>query len=169
MKFFKYIPLVLFIVISIFFYNKIKFQKELEPLSSALIEKKLPKLDIYNSENKQNINSYIKNRPVVINIFASWCAPCIIEHEVLKSFSNDYEIIGIAYKDSRENIKKFLEELGNPYKNIFYDFSGKESINLGLYGVPETFFVNKDSKVLYKHVGPINKDKFKNIAPIIFN
>ncbi len=169
MKFIKYIPLVLFIMISIFLYNKIKFQKKLEPLSSALLEKKFPKLDIYNLESKENINNYIQNRPVVVNVFASWCAPCIVEHEVLKSFSNDYEIIGIAYKDSRENIKKFLDKLGDPYKKIFYDFSGKESINLGLYGVPETFFVNKDSKVLYKHVGPINKDEFQNIAPMIFN
>ena len=169
MKIIKYIPLVLFIMISIFLYNKIKFQKKLEPLSSALLEKKFPKLDIYNLESKENINNYIQNRPVVVNVFASWCAPWIVEHEVLKSFSNDYEIIGIAYKDSRENIKKFLDKLGNPYKKIFYDFSGKESINLGLYGVPETFFVNKDSKVLYKHVGPINKDEFQNIAPMIFN
>ena len=56
-----------------------------------------------------------------------------------------------------------MQELGNPYDKVFYDFSGKESINLGLYGVPETFFVNKDSKILYKHVGPINKREFKKI------
>ena len=169
MRFLKYTPLALFFIVSIFLYNKVKFQKKLEPLSSALIEKQFPNLDIYSLENDQNINNYIKNRPVVINIFASWCAPCRVEHEVLKSFSEDYTIIGIAYKDSEENIKIFLDELGDPYENIFYDFSGKESINLGFYGVPETFFVNKESKVLYKHVGPIKNEEFEMIAPMIFN
>ncbi|MBF96057.1 MAG: DsbE family thiol:disulfide interchange protein [Pelagibacterales bacterium] len=168
MKLLKYTPLILFFIVSIFLYNKIKFQKELEPISSALIQKNFPKLEMYSFKNNQNINEYIENRPVVINIFASWCAPCRIEHEVLTNFSKDYEIVGIAYKDSEENIKKFLKELGNPYKNIFYDFSGKESIHLGLYGVPETFFVNKENKVIYKHVGPINNEDFQNIAPMIF-
>ena len=169
MKYLKYIPLVTFLIVSIFFYNKIKFQKELEPLSSALIEKNFPNLNIFSLGSNENINIYIQNRPVVVNIFASWCAPCRIEHEVLKSFSEDYPIIGIAYKDSRENIESFLKELGNPYEEIFFDFSGKASINLGLYGVPETFFVNKQSKILYKHVGPIEKKEFQKIIPMIFN
>ena len=167
MKLVKYTPLALFIIMAIFFYSKIKHQNKLEPLSSALIDKEFPNLDIYNSSKSQSINNYIKNKPVIINIFASWCAPCRIEHKVLKSYSEKYDIVGIAYKDSEENIEKFLEELGNPFDNIFYDFLGKESINLGLYGVPETFFLNKNGKILYKHVGPINKEDFEKLAPMI--
>ena len=167
MKFLKYIPLFLFLIISVFLFNKIKFQKKLEPLSSALIEKKFPTLEIYTSDNSQNINYYLQSRPVVVNVFASWCAPCRIEHKVLKNYSEKYDIIGIAYKDSEENIEKFLEELGDPFDNIFFDFLGKESINLGLYGVPETFFLNKNGKILYKHVGPINKEDFEKLAPMI--
>ena len=163
MKLLKFIPLIIFLIVSIFLYNKIKHQKELEPLSSALIEKKFPSLKINSIDNNDTINDFIKNKFVIINIFASWCAPCRIEHQVLKSFSEKYTIVGLAYKDSIENIESFLLELGNPYKKVFYDFSGKESINLGLYGVPETFFVNEDSKILYKHVGPINKVEFKKI------
>ena len=169
MKFLKFLPLILFLIVSIFLYNKIKYQKELKPLSSALIQKQLPELKAKNLDGNETINDFIKNRFVVINIFASWCAPCRIEHEVLKSFSQNYNIIGIAYKDNEENIKSFLDELGNPYEKIFYDFSGKDSINLGLYGVPETFFVNKDSKILYKHVGPIKKQDFKKIISEILN
>ena len=114
------------------------------------------------SENQIKLSDF-RGKVVLLNLWASWCAPCRIEHEVLKNFSKEYTIIGIAYKDSIENIESFLKELGNPYEKIFYDFSGKESINLGLYGVPETFFVNKDSKILYKHVGPIKKQEFKKI------
>jgi len=147
----------------------LKFQKKLEPLSSALIQKKVPSLQFKNLDNNQTINEFIKDRFVIINIFASWCAPCRVEHEVLKSISKDYSIIGIAYKDSVENIESFLKELGNPYEKIFYDFLGKDSINLGIYGVPETFFVNKDSKILYKHVGPIKKQDFKKIILEILN
>ena len=167
MKLIKYTPLVLFIIMAIFFYSKIKNQNKLEPLSSALINKEFPKLDIYNSSKNQSINNYIKDKPVIINIFASWCAPCRIEHKVLKNYSEKYDIIGIAYKDSEENIEKFLVELGDPFDNIFFDFLGKESINLGLYGVPETFFLNKDGKILYKHIGPINKEDFEKLAPMI--
>ena len=104
MKFLKYIPLFLFLIISVFLFNKIKFQKKLEPLSSALIEKKFPTLEIYTSDNSQNINYYLQSRPVVVNVFASWCAPCRAEHQVLKKYSTEYEIIGIVYKDTRENI-----------------------------------------------------------------
>ncbi|MBV69041.1 MAG: DsbE family thiol:disulfide interchange protein [Pelagibacterales bacterium] len=163
MKLLKFFPLIIFLIFSVFLYNKIKFKKELEPLSSALVEKKFPNLKIKSLDSNESINNFIDNKFVVINIFASWCAPCRIEHEVLKNFSKEYTIIGIAYKDSIKNIESFLQELGNPYDKVFYDFSGKESINLGLYGVPETFFVNKDSKILYKHVGPINKQEFKKI------
>ena len=169
MNLLKFLPLVIFLIVSIFLYNKLKFQKKLEPLSSALIQKKIPSLQVKNLDNNQTINEFIKDRFVIINIFASWCAPCRVEHEVLKSISMDYSIIGIAYKDSVENIDSFLKELGNPYEKIFYDFLGKDSINLGIYGVPETFFVNKDSKILYKHVGPIKKQDFKKIISEIFN
>ena len=169
MKLIKYIPLALFIIMAVFFYSKIKHQNKLEPLSSALIDKEFPKLDIYNLSKNQSINNYIKDKPVIINVFASWCAPCRAEHQVLKKYSTEYEIVGIVYKDTRENISSFLEELGNPYKNIFYDYTGRESINLGLYGVPETFFVNKGGVIVYKHVGPIKDEEFKKIAPMVFN
>ena len=169
MNLLKFLPLVIFLIVSIFLYNKLKFQKKLEPLSSALIQKKIPPLKVKNLDNNQTINEFINDRFVIINIFASWCAPCRVEHEVLKSISMDYSIIGIAYKDSVENIESFLKELGNPYEKIFYDFLGKDSINLGIYGVPETFFVNKDSKILYKHVGPIKKQDFKKIISEILN
>ena len=169
MKILKFLPLIIFLTFTVFLYNKIKFQKKLEPLSSALIEKKFPLLEIESISNEETINEFIKNRFVIINIFASWCAPCRIEHEVLKKYSNEFSIIGIAYKDSKENIENFLSELGNPYEKVFFDFSGKESINLGLYGVPETFFVNNDSKILYKHVGPINQNEFQRIITEVLN
>lgn len=169
MRFLKYTPLIIFFLVSVFLFNKIKFQKELEPLKSALIEKPFPNLNILSLEKNYNINNYIKNRPVIINIFASWCAPCRTEHQVFKNYSKDYNIIGIAYKDSKDNIKDFLLELGNPYQNVFFDFSGKESINLGLYGVPETFFLDKNSKVLHKHVGPIKDIEFRKIVSMIYN
>ena len=169
MKLIRYIPFVLFILLSIFFYHKIKYQKKFEPLSSVLIEKPFPNLKVTSIKKNSSINDFIKNRPVIINIFASWCSPCRIEHKVFTKFSKEYSIIGIAYKDSEENVNKFLMELGNPYEKIFYDYTGKESINLGLYGVPETFFLNKAGKIVYKHVGPITYEEFEKIVPIVFN
>ena len=106
MKLLKYFPLILFIIISIFFYNKIKYKQKFEPLSSALIEKKFPQLSIYNIDNDKNINKYIENRPVVINIFASWCGPCRMVGPIIDEISNDYDgkaIVGKLDVDAHQD------------------------------------------------------------------
>ena len=167
MNLLKFLPLVIFLIVSIFLYNKLKFQKKLEPLSSALIQKKVPSLQFKNLDNNQTINEFIKDRFVIINIFASWCAPCRVEHEVLKSISLDYSIIGIAYKDSVENIESFLKELGNPYAFIGKDINGKQSVRFGIYGIPESILINKNLLIMKKFVGPLTSDDLSQIVEII--
>jgi len=92
----------------------------------------------------------------LVNVWASWCAPCRQEHPLLMALAQDprVSIAGLNYKDRPENARRFLGELGNPYSAIGIDDSGRAAIEWGVYGVPETFLVGKDGTILYKHVGP---------------
>ena len=108
----------------------------------------------------------------IINIWASWCLPCRDEHSYLLNLKslNKLNMIGINYKDSEINAKKFIKELGNPYSKIVVDPSGVNSIELGAYGVPETILINNQSKIiLKKYIGPIDNEKFTEIKNIINN
>ena len=92
-----------------------------------------------------------------INIFASWCGPCRDEHPVLLMMAKDprVRLWGINYKDKPDNARRFLGALGNPYTAVGADVSGRTGIDFGVYGVPETFFIGPDGRVIYKHVGPL--------------
>ena len=91
----------------------------------------------------------------MVNFFSSWCEPCKLEVENLEKLSDKITIIGIAYKDKSDDISKFLNNFGNPYQTIGMDPNGKVAINWGVYGVPETFLINKNGIVVLRHAGPI--------------
>jgi cytochrome c biogenesis protein CcmG/thiol:disulfide interchange protein DsbE len=95
----------------------------------------------------------------LVNVWASWCAPCREEHPVLLALSADkrFGIAGLNYKDAPENARRFIGSLGNPYSAIGVDSAGRAAIDWGVYGVPETFLVGKDGKILLKHVGPLTE------------
>ena len=105
----------------------------------------------------------------LINIWASWCVPCRSEHEILMLLSKTkgLDLYGINYKDDKKNAIKFIEELGNPFKKIGTDNNGRSSMVWGVYGVPETFLINKNRKILIKIIGPINNDDVEQIREII--
>ena len=108
----------------------------------------------------------------IINIWASWCLPCRDEHSYLLNLKSLHKLnmIGINYKDSDINAKKFIKELGNPYSKIVVDPTGVNSIELGAYGVPETILINNQSKIiLKKYIGPIDSEKLSEIKNIINN
>ena len=120
-----------------------------------------------------SLNELIANEDFsIINIWASWCLPCREEHSYLLILNlvNNINVIGINYKDSEVNAKKFLKELGNPYVETLLDPDGTISIELGAYGVPETFLLNtKSKKIIKKYIGPLDNTKFNEILKIIKN
>jgi len=136
------------------------------------IEKNLPIfkakdfiLDTYfDSENVFTEESYY-----IVNIWASWCVPCRKEHSLLMELSNNQSIklIGLNYRDNLNNAKKFINELGNPYTQILIDKDGTLAVEFGAYGVPETFLIDKNKRIIKKFVGPINKKIVEEIKLII--
>jgi cytochrome c biogenesis protein CcmG, thiol:disulfide interchange protein DsbE len=106
----------------------------------------------------------------LVNVFASWCAPCKIEHPLLLRLAKEegVAIYGINQKDKPEDVQAWLGRDGDPYRRIGADRDGRASIEWGVYGVPETFVVDGEGRIRYKHVGPIMpRDLEDKILPII--
>ena len=109
------------------------------------------------------------NNFTLINIWSSWCVPCKSEHAILMNLSKktDLNIIGLNYKDKKNNAIKFLDEMGNPFSKILIDPDGIISISLGAYGVPESFLLNNKSRIIKKYIGPLTSDNIPEIIKII--
>ncbi len=105
----------------------------------------------------------------ILNIWASWCAPCRKEHPQLMELSKNSSIklIGLNYKDDPKKAKKFLKNLGNPFSIILVDKSGVLSIEFGGYGIPETFLINKDKKIIRTFIGNLSDDSVRQINSIV--
>ena len=135
--------------------------------TTYLVDFSLPEL--YSSDEIQ-LSEVIGNKEFsLVNVWASWCVPCREENDLLKNLSSisSLQIIGINYKDRKKNSIRFLNDYGNPFKYNLVDKDGTASINLGAYGVPETFLVNKNRKILIKIIGPINDKDVKQIREIV--
>ena len=123
-----------------------------------------------------NSNDYINSEKIfeenifyIVNIWASWCVPCRTEHPLLMELSKNklVKLIGINYRDNSNNAKKFINEFGNPYSQIILDNEGTLSVEFGAYGVPETFIINKNKKIIKNFIGPINEKIVEEIKLII--
>ena len=103
----------------------------------------------------------------IVNFWASWCAPCRVEHPNIQQLSDlGFVVHGINYKDTKKNANNFLKELGNPYDKIIFDNKGTNSIEWGAYGVPESFLINKN-KIIKKYIGPLSEESMKEIKLFI--
>ena len=101
-----------------------------------------------------------KGKVTVVNVWASWCAPCRVEHPLLTDLAKrtDIQLFGINYKDEPENAVSFLGTLGQPFAAVGADRSGRTAIDFGVYGVPETFIVDGQGMIRYKHIGPLTAE-----------
>ncbi|MBI1621890.1 DsbE family thiol:disulfide interchange protein [Aquamicrobium zhengzhouense] len=157
------LPFILFMVLAGIFLVQLLSGKDSSVVPSALIGQEAPQTPLPALEG-MNLPGFdpaaFAGKVTLVNVWASWCAPCRVEHPVLMQLAKDgrVEIAGLNYKDKPENARRFLNELGNPYSMIGTDDAGRAAIEWGVYGVPETFLVGKDGRIAYKHVGPFTPE-----------
>ncbi len=171
---FRFLPIAVFLALALLFLLRL-FAGDASRLPSALIGKEVPVFSLPPVEGLENHPGFSdidlhQGHVTLVNVFASWCVPCHQEHALFMRLASDpalaesgVQIIGLAYKDEPDNIRRFLGEAGNPYKMIGADRSGRTAIDWGVYGVPETFIVRGDGRIAYKFVGPINEDSVRTV------
>ena len=144
---------------------------DIQRLPSALIDKPVPDFSLPPLRAGQPAltdEALASDGVKLINIWASWCGPCRIEHPYLMDLAAEgIEIHGINYKDQPDNAEAFLAELGDPYDLIGTDTNGRAGIEFGVYGVPETFVVNGEGKIVYKNVGPVTSRELPKLREAI--
>ena len=166
--------IILVLLILSFFVFKFALEKE-KIYSPKIIDNQINtdfEVTDLTEEKKINFDQVLLGKNFyLINIWSSWCEPCKNESGRLLELKNDTPImmIGINYKDKKKNALNFLKLYGDPFEQIFVDKQGLISINFGAYGVPETFLINNDNKVLKKYIGPLNDEDVYEIKKITKN
>ena len=168
-KIIKSIIIFLFIFVLLVFYNSLN--RETNYSTDYLVGNKLTTINLKSFDDNKIFTSedFKKSRYTLINFWASWCAPCRVEHPYLMQLSKEknLKILGVNFKDKKINASKFLNELGNPYYYMAKDTTGKQSVNFGIYGIPESILINNETIVLKKFVGPLNEQNLNDIKKII--
>ena len=160
-----FLPLAALVALGLLFaLFALKRDPQVQP--DALVGKPLPALTLPDLETgrPQALRAALGDKPTLVNIFASWCAPCEIEHPVLVDLkAQGVRVVGVAYKDAPENTKAFLSRLGDPFAARLVDRDGRAGIELGVTGVPETYLVGADGTILAKHTGPLTPETAREL------
>ena len=167
------IPLIIILIICTFLFIFLIQNKDPNKPPSALLDEQLPKFEMVDLfDKKKTLSNFdLNNKTILINFFASWCAPCKAEHPLLfeiKKNKNNTFIVGINHKDKKIDALKYLEDDGNPYDYVGIDKDGLVGLEFGVFGLPETFIINVSGKIVYKHLGPLTKEIIKDeILPLL--
>ena len=166
------LPFLIFFGVITYFAIPIVKKSDPKLLPSALVDKdvpqnKLPPL----SKNKRGFDHEdLVGGETLVNFFSSWCGPCRVEHDLLMKISKEktVRLFGINYKDQTQAAINWLNQLGDPFERIVADKDGRAAIDWGVYGVPETYLIDKEGKVRYRHVGPLTERVLEEkLMPII--
>jgi cytochrome c biogenesis protein CcmG, thiol:disulfide interchange protein DsbE len=153
------LPLILFLALAAYLWRGLSPDRDPQLLPSAMIDKPEPGFSLATLAGGGALTAdQMKGQVVLINFFASWCVPCREEHATLMQFAHDNAVplYGIAYKDKQADAARFLQSLGNPYKRVGLDESGRTGIDFGVYGVPETYAIDRQGRIRWRHVGPLD-------------
>lgn len=164
------VPVTLFLALTVIFAYGLT--RNARDLPSALIGKPVPEFSLPPVEGRALglSNTDMRGEVSLLNVFASWCTECRREHPVFMRLQAEkvVPIYGLNYKDKPEDARNWLDELGDPYSRTGADLNGRVGIDLGVYGVPETFVVGKDGRIVHKHIGALDQKTFeKTILPLI--
>ncbi|WP_415890253.1 DsbE family thiol:disulfide interchange protein [Neptuniibacter sp. SY11_33] len=167
-RFVLFIPLAIFLGIGIFLWRGL----QLDPteLPSALLNKPFPQFELPSlyDEGKMLNAEDLKGEAALVNVWATWCPSCKEEHAQLNSIKAEgYKVIGINYKDERQKAKIWLNKYLDPYATNVYDDKGSLGLDLGVYGAPETYVIDAQGVIRYKHVGVVDQQVWAKLKGII--
>ena len=171
------LPLIVFLALAALFFYRLGAGDPAR-IPSALIGRPAPVTDLPPLPGLQRDGKAVpwlsgttfQGSVTLVNVWASWCVPCHDEAPLLEQLARDkrIQLVGINYKDSPDNARRFLNLYGNPFSAVGRDEAGRASIDWGVYGVPETFLVGRDGRIVYKLVGPITADNLaRTLVPEI--
>ncbi|WP_026872575.1 DsbE family thiol:disulfide interchange protein [Inquilinus limosus] len=171
------LPLLLLAALAIGIGVKLLSGSDPQSLPSALIDKPLPEFSLAALPGRPGnvgadglASTDFGGTPMLLNVFASWCVPCLAEHPVITKLGREdgIPVAAINYKDKPEDALAWLKRNGDPYRRIGADADGRTAIDLGVYGVPETFVIDKAGRIRYRHPGPLTPDIVdREIRPLL--
>jgi len=164
------LPLFFFLSIAFILWRGLSLHPNEIP--SPFINKAAPNMALHSLFDTKRIvqNSDFKNKVTLVNVWATWCYACALEHTMLMRIASDnvVNLMGVDYKDNPISARTWLKEKGNPYQLVALDPAGDAAIDWGVYGTPETFIIDKKGLVRYKHIGPITADVWQQqLKPLI--
>lgn len=156
------LPLAVFLIVAVFLYRGLFLDPS--ELPSALINKPMPAFSLPSVEDPQRLisDADLKGKPALVNVWATWCVACKVEHPVLNKLAAQGVVIhGVNYKDENAEAQKWLREFHDPYQLNIRDEQGSLGLDLGVYGAPETFFIDKEGVIRHKFVGVITEQVWR--------
>jgi cytochrome c biogenesis protein CcmG, thiol:disulfide interchange protein DsbE len=168
---FVLLPLMIFLIIVGYFAISLRPGHDIHELPSAMISQPAPGFDLAGlNDGKPLALDTLKGHPFIVNFFASWCVPCRIEHPLLMRMAaqNHVPLYGIAYKDEPKDSSRLLATFGDPYRQVGIDRDGRVGLNFGVYGVPETYVIDRSGIIRKRFVGPLNAETVdKELLPLL--
>jgi cytochrome c biogenesis protein CcmG/thiol:disulfide interchange protein DsbE len=166
-----FVPLAIFGALAVLFWRGLSLDPSAMP--SALLDRPMPEFELPSlADPEQTIsNKDLVGQPMLLNVWATWCAACRTEHPFLVQLAEQgVPIYGINYKDDTQAALQWLEDLENPYVANIVDADGRLGIDLGVFGAPETYVLDANGVIRYKHVGVLNEKVWvEQVAPILFS
>lgn len=160
----RWLPLGLFFALGLLLWAGIRLAQVRDPnaIPSPLIGKPLPAFSLPQLHDPERLidSASLRGTPFLLNVWASWCPECRVEHPQIEALARQgtVRVIGYNYKDDRDEARQWLQRFGDPYALILADVSGRSAIDLGIYAAPETFLVDAEGIVRFKHIGALTPE-----------
>ena len=160
----RWLPFIAFLALAALLYAGIQLSSTRDPnaIPSPLIGKPAPNFSLpdFNDPSRTVTNADLLGQPYLLNVWASWCPTCRIEHPIITEVAKRglVKVVGYNYKDEPDEARRWLQQFGDPYHLIIADQDGRRAIDWGIYGAPETFLIDAQGIVVFKHAGPVTWD-----------
>ncbi|MCV6605526.1 MAG: DsbE family thiol:disulfide interchange protein [Porticoccaceae bacterium] len=166
----RFIPLLVFVLFGTLLWWGLNSDRDIHAIESPLIDKPVPRFQLPLLYQPQQMadNSRLQGQVTLLNFWGSWCYVCIQEHPFLTELaSRGVALVGVNYRDQRDDALEWLQQHGNPYRQVWADSDGRFAIDMGVYGAPETYLVDKQGMIRYKRVGLVDQKIWRDeIEPI---